>query len=135
MNRRITLNPAWRSRILILAGFAAAVGVASCQENLQNGAACPLLCPSQDVALKDTVITAVAVDSTLPGFPPIGTETSLLLAGRADTLDTRVIFRFDTLLQSFRAPAATVDSVITRVDSAQLRVVLDTTTIFGVPGK
>jgi hypothetical protein len=133
MNRRFNLRAPWISRVLILCGFAAAVSLAACEEKLEAGAACPILCASPNVALKDTTVEAIAVDSSLPGFPPIGEESPLLLAARGDTLDTRVIFRFDTIGKTFPHPSAPADTIVTHVDSATLRIVLDTSKIVGVP--
>src|SRR5689334_3259858 len=133
MNRRFDFRSGWVSRLLILGGFAAAVSVAACGEKLEAGAACPLLCPQQDVQLKDTTIDAIAVDSTLSGFPIIGEEGPLLLAARGDTLDTRVIFRFDSISKTFPNPTTPADSFVTHIDSAMLRIVLDTTTRAGAP--
>ena len=133
MNRRFDLRAPWVSRVLILFGFAAAVSLAACEEKLEAGAACPILCSSPNVALKDTTVEAVAVDSSLPGFPPIGEESPLLLAARGDTLDTRVIFRFDSIGKTFPHPSVPADTIVTHVDSATLRVVLDTSTVVGVP--
>jgi len=124
----------WVSRLLILIGFAGAVSAVACSEKLEAGAACPLLCPQQDVQLKDTTVDAIAVDSSLAGFPLIGEESPLLLAARGDTLDTRVIFRFDSLPKTYTHPSAPADTVITTADSSMLRVILDTTTRVGVPG-
>src|SRR5438067_548164 len=121
MNRRFDLRAPWVSRVLILFGFAAAVSLAACEEKLEAGAACPILCSSPNVALKDTTVEAVAVDSSLPGFPPIGEESPLLLAARGDTLDTRVIFRFDSIGNTFPHPSAPGDTIVTHVDSATLR--------------
>jgi hypothetical protein len=136
MNRRFTLRaPApWVSRILILIGFVGAVSVAACSEKLEAGAACPMLCPQQDVQLKDTIVEAIAVDSSLPGFPIIGEEDPLLLAARGDTLDTRVIFRFDSIPTTYPHPSAPADTFVTAVDSSTLRIVLDTTTRAGALG-
>src|SRR5215510_3394591 len=116
MNRRFDLRAPWVSRVLILAGFAAAVSVAACGEKLEGGAACPLLCPQQDVQLKDTTVEAIAVDSSLPGFPSIGEEEPLLLAARGDTLDTRVIFRFDSISKSYPHPSAPADTIVNHID-------------------
>src|SRR5205823_7289759 len=134
MNRRFNLRTPFVSRILIMAGFVAAVSVAACGEKLEAGAACPILCPTPDVQLLDTTVEAIAVDSSLPGFPPIGEESPLLLAARGDSLETRVIFRFDSIAKTFPHPSAPADTVVTHVDSATLRIVLDTTTVVGVPG-
>lgn len=134
MNRRtITLRPAVISRLLILLGFVAAASIGACGEKLDAGAACPVLCPSPDIQPRDTIVEGVVVDSTIAGFPPIGQENDLLLATRGDTLDTRVIFRFDSLPKTFPHPSAPADSIVNHVDSATLRVVLDTSTVPGVP--
>src|SRR5205085_4679511 len=133
MNRRFNLRTPFVSRILILAGFAAAVSMAACGEKLEAGAACPILCPTPDVRLLDTTVEAIAVDSSLAGFPVIGEEQPLLLAARGDTLDTRVIFRFDSIGKNFPHPSAPADTIVTHVDSATLRIILDTATVVGVP--
>ena len=135
MNRRVFLQKHQRSRVLILAGFLAAVSAAACTEKLESGAACPLLGPQQSVQLTDTIIDAVAIDSTQPGYPPIGQESELLLAARGDTLETRVILRIDTLSKTFTNARTPADSFINAVDSARLQVMLDTTVIPSTPGK
>jgi len=133
MNRRFNLRAPWVSRILMLTGFAAALSLAACGEKLESGAGCPILCPTPDVQLRDTTVEAIAVDSSLAGFPVIGEESPLLLAARGDTLDTRVIFRFDSLSKSYPHPSAPADSFVNHIDSAMIRVVLDTSTLAGVP--
>lgn len=114
-----------RLAVLGAAAFAVAV-VAGCSEKIEAGAACPQLCPSNEVVLQDTTIDAVVVDTTVPGFPPIGEETYLLLANRGDTLDTRVIVRYDSLPSTYRSSTATADSTIRMVDSAAISIVVDT---------
>ena len=137
MNRRFNLRTPRGARIvsrmLMLTGFAAAVSLAACGEKLESGAGCPILCPTPDVQLRDTTVEAIAVDSSLAAFPAIGEEQPLLLAARGDTLDTRVIFRFDSLSKSFPHPSTPADSIVNHIDSAMIRVVLDTATIAGVP--
>lgn len=134
MNRRFDSSRTTTvSRILIVIGLAAAAAVGGCGEKLEAGAACPVLCPSPDIQPRDTLVEAVVIDSTLPGFPPIGQESDLLLAARGDTLDTRVIFRFDSLPKTYPHPTATADTIVNHVDSATLRIVLDTTTLVGIP--
>lgn len=135
MNRRFTLHQHQRSRALVLAVFVAAVSAVACSEKLESGNACPLLCPQQSVQLKDTVIDAVAIDSTQQGYPPIGQESELLLAARGDTFETRVILRFDTLPQKFANATTPADSIINAVDSARLQLIRDTTLLPGTPAK
>lgn len=105
--------------------FAAALG-AACTEKLQNDSVCGTLCPEQQVGVRDTVIEPIELDSTLTGFPLLGSEPSMLLAARGDTADTRVIVRFDTLLiTSFQPTVADSARPITELDSAYVRVHLD----------
>lgn len=135
MNRRFDfLRSLTVRRTLVLLGFAVAVSVVGCGEKLVAGASCPLLCPQPDIQPRDTLVEGVSIDSTIAGFPPIGQESPLLLAARGDTLDTRVIFRFDSLPKTYSHPTATSDTIVNHLDSAMIRVVLDTSTIAGVPG-
>jgi hypothetical protein len=110
-----------RSVLLSLVA-AAAVVLSACTERLESGVGCPILCPTQEIVLRDTIIEGVALDTTVHGFPPVGQEVYHLLASRGDTLQTRVIFRFDTLPTSYRPSDSPSDTPITEVDSAHLRV-------------
>lgn len=102
------------ARLLGVLGLVVAATVAACSEDIDASGTCPLLCPPQNVLLRDTLVEGVSFDSTLNDFPGIGLETALLLAN-LDSLDTRVVIRFDSLFSSFRG-----DTAITRLDSATL---------------
>ena len=68
-----------------LSVFLAALAVASvvaCTEDLESGSSCPLLCPGESAPLKDTIIDAIALDTSATGFPTLGYETNFLLAKR-----------------------------------------------------
>jgi hypothetical protein len=113
-----------RRLAVLLAVFVIAAAVA-CNENLDGGAACPALCPAQNVAIRDTLIDPVLVfDSTFIGYPERGQELGMLLASRGDSIDVRGIIRFDSLTTSF-VPAGDTARPITHVDSSQVRLVLD----------
>lgn len=103
----------------LLAATLATLTIAACSEKLEAGRTCPLLCPEQAISLRDTTIDAVITDTTVVGLPPIGSENYLMLGSHGDTLESRVIVRFDTLPQTFTARGG-VDSTITVVDSATL---------------
>jgi hypothetical protein len=105
----------------LLTAVVAVFSIAACSEKLEGGASCPLLCPQQAAALQDTILDAVAFDTTVNGLPSIGAERFLMLASHGDTLDTRVIVRFDTLPQTFTKSDGS-DSLIARLDSALLVV-------------
>ena len=107
---------------LVLGTLAIAVVFAACAEDFEGGAACPVLCPEQNVLVFDTTFDPVEFDTTVSGFPPHGTGTELLLAWRADSVDVRPVIRFDSLPIYFNSGGA--DTIIQNIDSAyvQLRV-------------
>ena len=112
-------------RFRALSLFAVAVAVlalASCSEDIGAGGACPLLCPQDAAPLKDTIIDAITFDTSVAGFPDLGFESNLTLARRGDTLDTRVIIRFDSLPKSYTFGSD--DSTIVRIDSAFVRAIV-----------
>ena len=116
-----------RNRLLATSLLACAVSVlVACGEDLDGTAGCPLLCPEQNVVSTDTILDVFStVDTTVTGYPVIGTEAFLLVATRGDTLDARAVMRFDTLTQRFSRGGA--DSAIYALDSSMVIVRLDTT--------
>jgi hypothetical protein len=121
--------------VAILIVALAAVSLGACGENLQSGNACPLLCPPEAAPLNDTIIDAVVLDTSASGFPALGFEANLFLAHRRDSLDTRVITRFDSLPQTYKYQD--VDSAIVRIDSAFIlapRPRADSAVAFGAAG-
>jgi hypothetical protein len=114
MNSRLIVR--WPIAFVALV-LAAAVG--ACAEDVETGAACPMLCPGQEIVIKDTIIEpAYVFDTTLIGFPSQGIDGALLLAARGDTLDTRVVIRFDTLIRRFLPTDGDTAEQITHIDSA-----------------
>jgi hypothetical protein len=81
----------------IFAVLVASVAVASCSQDIQGGSSCPLLCPQQPAPLKDTIIDGVTFDTSVASYPSLGFEPMLILQQRRDTVDSRIITRFDTL--------------------------------------
>lgn len=105
----------------------AAVTAAACTESLEGGAACPSLCPAKAESFRDTIVDAVALDSSVAGFPSLGLSPFLLLANRPDTVVTSGVIRFDALPTVFSANRGTTVDSITAVDSVYLRFPLDST--------
>src|SRR5215208_6974852 len=102
----------------LLATAALFVSISSCSENLDSSAVCSVLCPPIGGEVKNiTLDAAVVMDTTVESLSGLGTEPGLLLAARGDTLDTRVIIRFDSLPAKFTPAADTARPIIT-VDSA-----------------
>ncbi len=107
--------------MLAALGVSAALG--ACNEDVEGGAACPILCPEQNVSVFDTVFDAVDMDTSLNGYPPFGSEPSLVLGARGDTLDTRAVLRFDSLFAFFTTDFG--DSAVEAIDSAYLVLHID----------
>ena len=108
--------------LLIFAGMAGA-----CTENLDTSAGCPLLCPDQGGQIETITLDPVVLDTTVSALTGQGTESSLLLATRGDTIDSRAVIRFDTIPSRFRRLASdTATTPITTVDSAIIRFRVDT---------
>jgi hypothetical protein len=104
------------------------LGSAACTEELTGSLGCPELCGDQSATLRDTTLVGVVtIDSTLTGYPQFGTTRDFTMIAQGDTADVRLVIRFDTLPNTFRHPNAVADSAITRVDSARIFVVVDTT--------
>jgi hypothetical protein len=114
----------------LLATAALFVSMSSCSENLDSSAVCDVLCPQIGGPVQNITIDGVVVDTTVQALSGLGTEPALLLATRGDTLDTRVIIRFDSLPATF-VPHGDTAQPIASVDSAYIRLMLDTTAIKG----
>jgi hypothetical protein len=118
---------------LLLRSFATAalfIAVPSCSENLDSSGVCPVLCPSLGGDVQNVVLDAVAIDTTVNSLSGLGEEPALLLASRGDTLDTRVVIRFDSLPSTF-TPVGGASQNITTVDSAYIQLRVDTLSIKG----
>lgn len=116
----------WRRAIgTSLACVALGAGLGACGEDLEGGAACPSLCPGQNVSVLDTTFDAVSLDSTILGIPSTGAESQIYVATRGDTLDTRGVIRFDSLKTRFTK--GTADSAIVAIDSAYLLLTVNAT--------
>ncbi|MEO8945045.1 MAG: hypothetical protein ABI338_01005 [Gemmatimonadaceae bacterium] len=121
------------------AGAAAAAVVLAlvatgCTEKLDSSAGCPITCVDQSVQIQTVTLDAVQVDSTVPGGLGKGTEQQMLLANRGDTLDTRVIIRFDSLPATSQTSQSANAVPIAYVDSVMLKLVADSGALsVGVP--
>lgn len=103
------------------------LGFVGCTEQFTSSLGCPNLCADQSADLRDTTLTGIVTqDSTLAGYPKFGTVRDFVLIAQGDTADVRLVMRFDTLPNTFSHPNATADSAITRVDSARITFVVDT---------
>jgi hypothetical protein len=107
------------------------VAVSSCSENLDGSGVCGVLCPPVGGDVQNIVLdAAVVLDTAVNSLSVLGEEIALLLASREDTLDTRVVIRFDSLPTTF-VPSGGTSQNITTVDSAYIQLRVDTLSIKG----
>lgn len=117
----------------MLLAAALAVGVAACDEKLDTGLACPALCPNQQLALRDTTFAPVLLDTSISGYPGLGSELRFFVASLGDTLETAAVIRFDSLPTIFRRSNEVEDSLIYAVDSASIKLFIITGDTVGPP--
>jgi hypothetical protein len=122
---RNAMNEVMRRRLAGGILMVVAVSVLSaCSEDLETASGCPSLCPV-NVPVRDTILDPFSLDTTISGYPLQGSETAMLLAARGDTVDTRVILHFDSLIYQFSPTAADTMRPITRLDSSYIALKLD----------
>lgn len=105
-----------------------AVLLGACTEKLDNSGVCSILCPPIGGEVQNITLDAISFDTTVQALSGLGAEERLLLASRGDTLDARVIVRFDSLPATFIQGSETAKP-IAFVDSVSLRLLLDTLSI------
>ncbi|MDB4898581.1 MAG: hypothetical protein JWN53_389, partial [Gemmatimonadetes bacterium] len=99
-----------------------------CSEQVTGSLGCPDLCTDQSAQLRDTTLVgAVVLDSTLMGYPELGATRDMALVAQGDTADVRLVARFDSLPRTYVPVTATPDSNVKFVDSAQVKLLIDTT--------
>ena len=102
--------------------------VAACTESLDTSVGCPDLCKDQSGGIETITLDPIVLDTTVSALTGQGTENSMLVATRGDTVDSRAVIRFDSIPARYNKVAIdTTTTAITRVDSAQLRFRIDTT--------
>ena len=113
-------------RLLLLACTLA--GLSACSERLDNTVGCPILCPQGAVDIQTATVDAIVLDTTVSALIAPGAEPLMLLASRGDTLDTRVVIRFDSVSPRYVPnPATDTTSVpITVIQDAFLRLGVST---------
>jgi hypothetical protein len=102
----------------------------SCSENLDSSGACAVLCPPVGGEVQNITLDAVVLDTSVQALAGLGAEPTVLLASRGDTLQTRVILRFDSLPTEF-LPTGDTTQAIQSVDSAFILFKLDTLRVKG----
>lgn len=111
-----------------IAGVLCLVAIAgACSETLDASAGCPDLCASQNGLIQTITLDPVVLDTTLSSLTGQGTEGTLFLANRGDTVDSRAVIRFDSIPERYTPNAGDTASLpVTTADSVLLRFNVDT---------
>ena len=128
---------ALRNRYAILCAASLVAVLSACAEDFAGGAACPVLCPESNFqVVNDTLEGVIAFDSTISGYPLPGGEGILTLLqrfGNGDTVITGGVVRFDFIPKM--VPVGTDSALVTKVDSATLRLQVVGATIDSLSGR
>lgn len=100
-------------RVLCALVLAALVG--ACAEDLESGSSCATLCPGADIPEREVTLSAITLAQDVPGILATGTEQLLPLIARGDTVQTRVVLRFDRLVTRYRP--GTTDTTTRPIDT------------------
>jgi hypothetical protein len=101
--------------------------VAACTETLDASAGCPDLCADQNGLIQTVTIDPVVLDTTVSALTGQGTEATLFVANRGDTVDSRAVIRFDSIPARYAPGVGDTTTVpIATVDSARLLFRIDT---------
>lgn len=114
-----------KARVLLPLVWAAVL--VGCTERLDSDAGCPLLCPGSITDIQTTTLEVVALDTTVSALEAPGGAPLMLLASRGDTLDTRVVIRYDSVPAVYRPVATdTLTEPIEEIHEAFLRLRITT---------
>jgi hypothetical protein len=93
------------------------VAIAGCREELTMPGRCPALCPSGNLVLADTLLTAPdTLDTSVRGYVALR-DASFLLASSLDSLKSLMLMRFSAVGDSFMLAGDSVPVTISGVDS------------------
>lgn len=114
---------------LALATLAIALSavLGACSENLDGGAACATLCPGSNLESRELTLTPITQENVVSSFVENGSEVLLPLIDRKDTVQTRLVARFDTLLTQYRDSVTDSLFTIDTITDASLLLTIDRT--------
>jgi hypothetical protein len=116
-----------KPRVYVAGLIALLAAAVACTEDLESSSGCPLLCVDSGGGINTVILEPVTLDTSVSALTGQGTESSLLLAARGDTLDSRAVIRFDSIPDRFLPSTTdTTTQPITRADSVTLQVRIDT---------
>ena len=99
--------------------------VAACTEDATSAGVCPNFCPSDSIAIRDTIFAAIiARDSTFRGYVPGYSSEAMTAADVPGVVESRPFFTTDTMIRRVAPKAGDTTTVPIMADSARLRLVI-----------
>jgi hypothetical protein len=97
----------------------------ACTENATAPADCPNFCPSDSIAIRDTIFTTIIHgDSSFRGYVPSYAAEAMTAADVPGVIDSRAFFTTDTMLRRLAPKVGDTTTVPISVDSSRIRFVI-----------
>jgi len=106
-------------------GYVFLLVAAACTENATAPGACPNFCPSDSIAIKDTIYTTIIDrDSSFLGYVPAYQAEAMTAADVPGVVDSRAFFTTDTVLDRVTPKVGDTTTVAKTMDSLRVRFVI-----------
>jgi hypothetical protein len=106
-------------------GYLFLLVVAACTENATAPGACPNFCPTDSIAIKDTIYTTIIErDSSFRGYVPAYQAEAMTAADVPGVVDSRAFFTTDTVLERVTPTVGDTTTVAKTMDSLRVRFVI-----------
>ena len=101
------------------------LGAAACTEQTTAPGTCPNFCPTDSIAIRDTIFTAVIErDSSYRGYVPSYSAEAMTAAELPGIVDSRAFFTTDTMIRRVAPKVGDTTTVPIIVDSSRVRFVI-----------
>ena len=101
------------------------LGVAACTEQTTAPGTCPNFCPTDSIALRDTIFTAIIErDSSFRGYIPSYAAEAMTAADLPGIVDSRAFFTTDTMIRRVTPTVGDTTTAPISVDSSRVRFVI-----------
>jgi len=98
---------------------------AACTENATAPGDCPNFCPTDSIAIRDTIFTSIIErDSSFRGYVPSYAAEAMTAADLPGVVDSRAFFTTDTMLRRVTPKVGDTTTVAISLDSSRVRFVI-----------
>jgi len=106
-------------------GYLFLLVAAACVENATAPGDCPNFCPTDSIAIRDTIFTSIIVrDSSFRGYVPSYAAEAMTAADLPGVADSRAFFTTDTMIRRVAPKLGDTTTVPISVDSSRVRFVI-----------